>query len=343
VIVQVVPVWNPEEEGVSAYARAVGRCLEKCSGDFSESAAGGARSTGEIHLDWSNIRERDRWLGPEMRRSARAILLHFSGYGFQSRGVPFDLVRRLERFRALDSDTSVGVMFHEVAASGPPWRSSFWLRPLQRRVASRILRLSDLAVTSLERYRVLLRSLDPGRSVDVVGIPSTIGEPEMVSEFGAREERLVVFGSSDVRARAWGPHRNDLATAAKALGVREIVDVGLDVGAPDLLEGVRVVRWGIAKAPAVSDLLASARGGFLAYPPDFLGKSTTYAAYAAHGVVPVCAWRGKEARPARCEEPWTTANCLGDPAQVARRAREHYGTRNLKRHSEVWRRLLEER
>ena len=49
-------------------------------------------------------------------------------------------------------------MFHEFHAMGPPWRSSFWLSPLQRRLATSLTRLSDGLVTSLELHRrILLR------------------------------------------------------------------------------------------------------------------------------------------------------------------------------------------
>lgn len=335
-LAQVVPRFEPQGEGVSAYASCLATALgPACLGDVRyvtghdlrlESAAGtldDVASPGGYDL----------------------ILLHYVGYGFQTRGVAWKLAESWERLRRSSTPDGprMGVVFHEVAAFGPPWRSSFWLRPLQRSVARRILRASDLAVTSVERYRDLLRSLDATRPVEVVGIPSTIGEPDEVPELSAREDRLVVFGSSGVRARAWGAYRVDLAAAARTLGVREIVDVGVDVGAPDRLEGVPVVRRGVVEAAAISGLLARARGGFLAYPPDFLGKSTIFAAYAAHGVVPVCAWRGRGARPSGADDPWVASDGIRDPSEVAHRALEHYAARNLSRHAEIWRRLMERR
>src|SRR5262249_21374532 len=38
---------------------------------------------------------------------------------------------------------------------------------------------------------------------------------------------------------------------------------------------------------AVSELLERTRFGFIAYPLDFIGKSSVFAAYSAHGVVPI--------------------------------------------------------
>jgi hypothetical protein len=59
--------------------------------------------------------------------------------------------------------------------------------------------------------------------------------------------------------------------------------------------------------------------------------------------VPVCAWRGRQARAPRPDEPWVAAGEIADPAAVAARARAHYDGRCLARHAEVWRRLLEPR
>lgn len=333
-LAQVVPRFEPQAEGVSAYACCLATALEPArSGDV-------RYVTGhDLRLE-SAARTLDEVASPGR---CDLILLHYVGYGYQSRGVAWELARSWERLRRFSTPDGprLGVVFHEVAAFGPPWRSSFWLRPLQRSVARRILGASDLAVTTVERYRDLLRSLDATRPVEVVGIPSTIGEPDEVPELSGREDRLVVFGSSGVRARAWGTYRADLAAAARALGTREIVDVGVDVGAPDRLEGIPVVRRGVSEAAAISELLGRARGGFLAYPPDFLGKSTVFAAYAAHGVVPVCAWRGRGARAPGSDDPWVTADGIRDPSEVAHRALAHYATRNLSRHAGIWHQLME--
>lgn len=274
-----------------------------------------------------------------------AIVVHYVGYGYQRRGVPAQLARLLEgpRVARIAKDVKLIVVFHEVAAFGPPWRSSFWLHPLQRTVARRVLRAANIVVTSLEQYRRLLGALDPAKSVEVIGIPSTIGEPERVPEPEHREPRLVVFGSDGVRRRAWSAYREELAAAARALDVEEIVDVGSDAGAPESIGGRRVLKLGVTAAAEISELLGRSRGGFLAYPPDFLGKSTVFAAYAAHGVVPVCAWRGRQARRAQPGEPWMAPDGKGDPATVARLAREHYATRCLARHAAAWCRLLEQR
>ena len=48
-----------------------------------------------------------------------------------------------------------------------------------------------------------------------------------------------------------------------------------------------MISKGALPRDRVSDLLAQARFGFVAYPFDVLGKSGVFAAYAANGVIPV--------------------------------------------------------
>ena len=69
-----------------------------------------------------------------LARECDHVILHYVNYGYQPRGVPFhlrDFARRLRgklRGRWLTA-------FHELYAFGPPWRSAFWLRPLQVKIA----------------------------------------------------------------------------------------------------------------------------------------------------------------------------------------------------------------
>jgi hypothetical protein len=279
-----------------------------------------------------------------------AVLLHYVGYAYHPRGVPSRLVAAIEAARRRWVGVRFGVMFHEVAAFGPPWRSSFWTRPAQLRLARRLLAASDGAATSLERYRDLLvgRRGAGGSEVGVLPIPSTVGEPVALPEWPSRPRRLVVFGSAGVRRRAWERERRALEAAVRAAGVEEVVDVGAAAGAPAACGGVPVRVLGVVEAARVSDELAAARFGFLAYPPDYLDKSTIYGAYLAHGLVPVCAWSGPRGRGPAPAEAWLRATAGGiepraEHLAAANRAREAYSARSVSRHAALWRALLFDR
>ncbi len=62
-------------------------------------------------------------------------------------------------------------------------------------------------------------------------------------------------------------------------------------GTEETVGGIPVRRHGVLPAAEVSRLLLGSLAGFVAYPAYFLPKSTIFAAYCAHGVLPVQAWR----------------------------------------------------
>lgn len=309
-IVQVVPHLPPPFEGVGTYAAVLAEALAKLGIETrflvpDRTAEGLRREIGD----------------------AETVLLHYAGYGYHRRGCPAWLVEGLARWRSPSGNRLVTV-FHEVWATGPPWRSSFWLLPLQRRIAAALARRSGALATTLPVYADLLRPW--AKEVAVLPVFSTVGEPAAVPGFGERARRVVVFGGAGVRGRTWGPFLPDLARTVRELGAEEILDVGPPVDVPDTVEGVPVRALGVLPPAEVSGLLLGSAAGFLAYPPKFLPKSTIFAAYCAHGVLPVCAWQDGR-------HYWTGE---GDPQATAAAAREWYGGHALALQAERFRSLL---
>jgi hypothetical protein len=170
----------------------------------------------------------------------------------------------------------------------------------------------------------------------VMPVFSTVGEPTGVPLLSERARRIVVFGGEGVRRRAWGPFLPSLAEAVGSLQAEEICDVGAPVDVPASVQGVPVRRLGPLSGEEVSVLLLDSAAGFLAYPPDFLPKSTIFAAYCSHGVLPVCAWDRNGAGP-----PYWRGS--GDPQVVATAARDWYSEHSLERQAERFQGLLAER
>jgi hypothetical protein len=106
---------------------------------------------------------------------------------------------------------------------------------------------------------------------------------------------MVVAGRSGSSDRAYGRCRNQVEQACRALGIEEIVDIGARTDpVPSHVGNIRVTAMGHLVPEHASEVLANARAGFVDYPSDYLGKSTVFAAYAAHGLVPVVSWRRGE-------------------------------------------------
>lgn len=354
--IQIVPTLPPPAEGVGSFATALAEAL----------GAGGVESRFLVaNRSWSPNGETAGLSAeplpsadPEALRAsleaagadgAAPVLLHYAGYGYHPRGCPAWLAEGLRLWKQGGPRRLVTV-FHEVYATGRPWHSSFWLSPAQRRTASRIARMSDGIVTSLDLYGRLLQPLAPGRRIEVLPVFSTIGEPAEAPPLPpliARERRIVLFGGPGARQRALTRLAGSLATACRALGVEEVCDVGSGEASagtrPDRVGGIPVRRLGQLQAEEVSALLRRSLAGFVAYPPPLLAKSTIFAAYCAHGVLPVCDWD----RPRREAGPpppfWRPSPAAPSPDEIqgiAGRARAWYAGHTLERHAALYREIL---
>jgi hypothetical protein len=348
-VLQVVPRLPPTLEGVGGYAAALGRALAACGIDsrFLVGDPGWSRSGG---LRGEDIDDRSASsLARQLAASGTAaVLLHYANYGYQRRGCPAWLVGGIARWRAAVPERRLVTMFHEVYASGPPWRSSFWLSPVQRRLAASLLRASDGVATSLELYGRILARWEPRRPVTVAPVFSTVGEPGRVPAAAERRPRtMLVFGSAGIRRRAYADLRQALAAACLALEVTEILDVGPTLPAlPEQVGGFPVRALGPLPDAEVSSVLLGSYAGFLGYPPPFLAKSTIFAAYCAHGLVPVCAWPPDGKRhsmaanaPPPCWEPYREP-APSDTDGLAAQARSWYGGHSLALQATAFRELF---
>jgi hypothetical protein len=288
-VLQIVPARSID--GVGGYAGRLGEAFAArgVAVDLLAARHGGERSeflpacTAEA-LDAAF----ERWWA--VGNGPASVLLHYAGYGYQKRGCPVWLASGIARWLARGGGRRVSTFFHEIKASGPPWRSSFWLSPLQRRLAAALARASHGIATSLPIYRDVLHRWVPLKHIAVLPVFSTVGEPAEVPPLASRPRRIAVFGGAGLRRRAFREHTADLAAACQAVGAEEVLDIGPPIeDSPAEVAGRPVRRLGALAACDVEDQLLRSKAGFLVYPPAFLPKSTIFAAYCANGVVPVCA------------------------------------------------------
>jgi hypothetical protein len=213
------------------------------------------------------------------------VLLHFSGYGYARRGLCRWLVDGLARWKTGGEGRRLVTMFHEVYATGPVWRSSFWTAGPQKRIARDLARLSDAGFVTSEGGRGQLARLAPDLQVELLPVFSNMGEPEAPKPLSDRSGRAVVFGGQARRQRVYaelGQTGTPVARVLKKTGVKEIVDIGPAMEVLERIAGCPVRVLGPLPAEEVSGALSEARIGLIDYPGHVFTKSGIAAAYFAH-------------------------------------------------------------
>ena len=293
-IVQIVPRLPPSISGVGDYAYLLARELRAthdihthfivCDPFWEGAENVDGFAVGRINDHSSDI------LAKEISDCGMpaALVLQYVGYGYQKRGCPVWLVKALNEWKRQDSTRRLLVMFHELYATGPPWRSSFWTSLLQRTLVKSLALLSDHCVTNLNASMHVLVRMTARRESDFSVFPvfSNVGEPKLASNLGRRKARMIVFGSAAWRRQAYHEHQDALEQACRELGIAEVVDIGPSCGGIPKLSG-RCVSKGSLPPDQVSREMSDARAGFFSYPAACLGKSGVFAAYAAHGLAPM--------------------------------------------------------
>jgi hypothetical protein len=295
-LIAIVPRIPPVVDGVGDYALSLARLLRDNVGLTTQFIVTDSNWTGADQVEGFEVRHLSshssddllNLLERDSSADARA-LLHYEGYGYATRGCPVWLVNAIERWRRASSERSLVTMFHELYATGPPWTSSFWLSPLQKNLATRLARVSDQCMTSLERYARLVQEMS-GKPATSLPVFSSIGEPQLTLPLNERRRRLVVFGTRGRRIEVYRRSAADLNRICRRLGIEEIVDIGrsVDFNIESVVDAA-VLRCGELPGSEVSEVLLDAVAGIIDYPASMLGKSTIFAAYCSHRVIPIVA------------------------------------------------------
>ncbi len=266
-ILQIVPRLPGSREGVGDYA--------------SELAAGLARSHGyETEFVTDAIISEKQWRPP----AATAVVLHYVNYGYDPRGVPSWLPQKVSEIQQRCGGRLITI-FHELYASSSWRRSAFWLQPLQKRIARALAESSSVSIVSSAVLAEQLRRLAPRARILVRPVLSTLGEPSLSrTQIDQRDpRRWVICGGSELIKRSLrsfpGVGELFIVGGADRAEIRRSVDAAHYL--PDV------------EATVASRILASCAFGWIDYferadvPTAAILKSTAFAAYCAHGVVPV--------------------------------------------------------
>jgi hypothetical protein len=273
---------------------------------------------------------------------ATAIILHVCGYGYQTRGAPMWLLNGLRAWRRQHARIPLIGIFHELFATGSIWNSSFWLSGAQKYVTRELWGVCDFALAVTSVYKNQLIDWRPAMSSRVALMPvfSNVGVPRSpVPPPLARPNRIAVFGRHGLEQRVYkNEHLEQFAAFVDKFGIADIIDIGArEVSPPSRVGKARVSALGKLKAEEVSEQLLSCRYGLLSYDISRLEKSGVFAAYAAHGVVPVCI--NSKGRPGaaltsgRYFLSWPVQKLPDDLSLVQRCLNEWYQTHSAEKHA----------
>lgn len=289
-ILQIIPRAARGRDGVGDYARTLAASLERHHRLKTKFLAA-ATTSGGIHPHLPGA------AGAGDRPSA--IVLHYVNYGFGWRGTPLWLPPVLRRLQRANGARLVTI-FHELWASGSWRQSAFWLRPLQVRTAGKIAGMSEVSVVSNEVSRQQLESLRSGTRIVVHPIVSGFGElvlsPAQIE--GRDPHRWVICGGTELIMRSLRSFLPSADLIPEPFVPRELFVLGGsdDPGIRQALDAAKRIRahyHPAVEAKIASDIMATCTFGWMDYfhrpdvPLPLILKSSAFAAYCAHGVIPV--------------------------------------------------------
>src|SRR5437667_12032532 len=293
VIWQIVPRISDNPDGVTDYAFNLANALWANHGlktVFAPAEPSQASRKGEFEI--ASIAD----AGTLPAKSAH-VILHYVHYGYQKRGLPFRLVPILRRVRETFGGRLV-VIFHELFAIGPPWKSEFWLQPLQKKIARDVARLTDARLVSSESMQQMLEGLVPGLDVVVHPVPSAFGEPVIdPAQLQARDNhRWVICGGTELIERSLRSFLRISGEIPSNLLPRNLVVLGgmENSRVPPLLQRLAAIQcqyYPAVSPETASQILSTCAFAWLDYfttgtvNPDLLLKSSSFANLCASAVV----------------------------------------------------------
>ena len=298
-VLQIVPHLPGTLDGVGDYALNLARALANEHGmetTFLVAAQTAIDSRGGFPV----VSGFDAKSPAELARDHRHVILHYVNYGYQSRGVPFSL-RRFARALRRELSGRWATTFHELYASGPPWKSAFWLRPFQVGIARRLIDVSDACVVSNLPIEKEIHAYAPKKRIHLLPVMSNFGEPDIAALDATSPRRWAICGGTALIERSillfekvcgrvpapFKPEHLDVVGGRTNESIIAALD-RLKKGA-----GLSVHHYPEVSVDLASEVLRRASFGWIDYFgagrvwPGMLLKSTAFAALCAHGVVPV--------------------------------------------------------
>ncbi len=303
-IIHIAPQLPPALCGVGDYATLLGRKIEELRSDTKCVYLGcGHHNKGSIS-DTVGIGNTIGDCDPERMWQAVELLIetfsaddvrivvHYSGYGYQSDGAPEWLACALEQRSKRFAAIRIITFFHELYATGWPWQRAYWGSRRQRAVAIRVAQCSDKLLTNREqsaRWLEINAGLNAG-SVVHLPVCSNVGEPDELIPWGRRAPQAVLFGGARFKETFLLHHVRMTIEACHRINVKRLIDIGTCARFDPITfqrAGISIEQMGWVAAAEVSNIYRNSKFTFIDYYPGFVAKSGVLAAAAVHGTPPI--------------------------------------------------------
>lgn len=291
-ILQIVPRLPPDIDGVGDYALQIAQQLRDRYQILSEFLVFRPSDRTKDRLDTFFVHRLDthsvEGLLGQIPPDISTVVLQYSNYPYLlgKLDAPYWLIPAMKALK--QRQIRVVVMFHELPTL--KYRRICIPSPLQQRVSYGLTQIADAVMTNNVAFQHTLSNWAKAPVHRVLNF-STVGEPSQVKPLSDRDRILIIFGSTD-RGRIYRSNRDGVRQICQQLDIHTLYDIGrpVDWDADSLGNDIKVIQAGFMSASEVSDLMATAYAGIFDYQrfPNNLAKSTVYAAYAAHGMLPIC-------------------------------------------------------
>ena len=303
-VLQIVPHLPGTFDGVGDYALSLAKALTTDHG-ITTTFLVAAKASVQFCEGYAVLSGLSNDLTEELAQKHHHVILHYVNYGYQARGVPLSLRTFVQQLRRQLRGRWV-TTFHELYASGPPWKSEFWLRPFQVKIARDVIDLSDACFVSNEIIEREIRRHNPQKRVRLVPVMSGFGEPQLTDFTTASPKRWVICGATTLLTRSllsferiqhlipapFFPNHLAVIGGRDTKSTREIVErLAREV------PGLTCHYHPEVSAEEASHLLTHASFSWLDYfgksemCPGMVLKSSVFAACNSHGVVTIFSHR----------------------------------------------------
>lgn len=361
IVLSIVPRLPPKTDGVGDYALFLAREFRHKFNLETEFLVCDTSWTGQSQIEGFHVYKLDRTTTSSLlgflkqdRFIHTKILLHYVGYGYAKWGDPDWLIDALSTWKSQSPKTKLITMFHELYAfpGNKPWKHNFWNSHKQKNLAKQLARLSDETLTSGQSYAETIdhfRGISESKPKKTPFFPvfSTVGEPQDLLPWEERSPHLIIFGQALNKRRAYEESAQAIQTICDEFSIHSIIDVGPKTGLNlDKLGDIPVREAGKCSIEEISTIFQNAKLGFFNYNPDYLAKSTIFAAYCAYGLLPVSPFKSCQTTDGLTpgEQYWvigeTEMEGSSMPPTIAHNAHSWYRTHSLEAQAHHFVKLL---